>query len=46
MYQAMYHYDDYGLANDKSYMVEHMSAQAVKDWLNNPESGMLDEEFY
>ena len=46
MYQAMYHYDDYGLAKDKSYMVEHMSAQAVKDWLNNPESGMLDEEFY
>lgn len=46
MYQAMYHYDDYGLANDKSYLVEHMSAQAVKDWLNNPESGMLDEEFY
>lgn len=46
MYQGMYHYDDYGLANDKAYMVEHMSAQAVKDWLNNPESGMLDEEFY
>lgn len=46
MYQAMYHYDDYGLANDKSYMVAHMSQQAVLDWLNNPESGLLDEEFY
>ena len=30
-YEGMYHYDDYGLANDKAYMVEHMSAQAVKD---------------
>lgn len=46
MYQAMYHYEDYGLANDKTYQVEHMSPQAVLDWLNNPESGLLEEEFY
>lgn len=46
MYQAMYHYEDYGLANDKTYQVEHMSPQAVLDWLNNPESGLLEEELY
>ena len=44
-YQAMYHYEDYGIANDKTYQVEHMSQQAVLDWLNNPESGLLEEEF-
>ena len=44
-YQAMYHFEDYGLVNDKSYQVEHMSQQAVLDWLNNPESGLLEEEF-
>lgn len=46
MYQAMYHYEDYGLANDKTYQVEHMSPQAVLDWLNNPKSGLLEEDFY
>lgn len=45
-YQAMYHYEDYGLVNDKTYQVEHMSPQAVLDWLNNPESGLLEEDFY
>lgn len=44
-YQAMYHFEDYGLVNDKSYQVEHMSQQAVLDWLKNPESGLLEEEF-
>ncbi|WP_369966437.1 terminase TerL endonuclease subunit [Streptococcus ferus] len=46
MTQAMFHYDDFGLANDKSFQVEHMSQQAVLDWLKNPESGALGEEFY
>jgi len=46
MYQAMYHYEDYGLANDKTYQVEHMSQQAVLDWFNNPDSGLLGEDFY
>lgn len=46
MTQGMYHFEDYGLVNDKSYMVNHMSQQAVLDWLQNPESGLLDEEFY
>ena len=46
MYQAMYHYEDYGLANDKTYQVEHMSQQAVLDWFNNPDSGLLGEDSY
>ncbi len=46
MYQAMYHYEDYGLANDKTYQVEHMSQQAVLDWFNNPDSGLLEKDFY
>ena len=45
-YQAMFHFEDYGLVNNKSYQVEHMSPQAVLDWLNNPESGLLEEDFY
>lgn len=45
-YQAMFHFEDYGLVNNKSYQVEHMSQQAVLDWLRNPESGLLEEEFY
>ena len=45
-YQAMYHFEDYGLVNDKSYQVEHMSQQAVLDWFKNPESGLLEEDFY
>ena len=44
-YQAMFHFEDYGLVNDKSYQVEHMSQQAVLDWLKSPESGLLEEEF-
>lgn len=46
MTQGMYHFEDYGLANDKSYQVAHMSQQAVLDWLKNPESGLLEEDFY
>lgn len=45
MYQAMYHYEDYGLVNDKSYMVEHMSAEAVKEWFESAESGLIDEDW-
>lgn len=45
MYQAMYHYEDYGLVNDKSYMVNHMSAEAVKEWFESAESGLIDEDW-
>lgn len=46
MTQGMFHYDDFGLANDKSYQVQNMSQQAVLEWLKNPDSGLLEEEFY
>lgn len=46
LYQAMFHFEDYGLAQNNSYMVQHMSQQAVLDWFNNPESGLLEEELY
>ncbi len=45
MYQAMYHFEDYGLVNDKSYMVNHMSAEAVKEWFESAESGLIDEDW-
>ena len=46
MYQAMYHYDDFGIVNDKSWQVDRMTEKQVLEWLKNPESGMLEEEFY
>jgi phage terminase large subunit-like protein len=45
-WQSMYHFEDYGIANDKSWLVERMTQQQVLDWLNSPESGALEEEFY
>ncbi|NRO84156.1 hypothetical protein IMAU10149_00728 [Lactobacillus helveticus] len=41
MYQAMYHFENYGVTNDKSHEVERMTQQQVLDWFNNPESGLL-----
>lgn len=43
LYQAMYHFEDWGIANDKSKQVERMTDKQVLDWLRNPESGMLDD---
>lgn len=43
LYQAMYHFEDWGIANDKSKQVERMTDKQVLEWLRNPESGMLDE---
>ncbi len=45
-WQGMYHFDDFGIVNDKSWQVDRMTEKQVLEWLNNPESGMLDEEFY
>lgn len=45
LYQAMFHFEDYGLAQNNSYMVQHMSQQAVLDWFNNPDSGLLGDDF-
>lgn len=43
-YQAMYHFEDYGLINDKSHEVERMTQQQVLDWFDNPDSGLLGGE--
>lgn len=40
-YQAMYHFEDYGLINDKAHEVERMTQQQVLDWFDNPDSGLL-----
>lgn len=46
MYQAMYNFEDYGIANDKSHEVERMTQQQVLDWFNNPKSGLLGDDYY
>lgn len=43
MYQAMYHFEDFSLVNDKSKEVEYMSEDDVKAWFESEESGLLDE---
>lgn len=48
LYQAMYHFEDFGVANDKSKQVDRMTQKQVLDWFNNPESGLLggdDDDF-
>lgn len=46
MYQAMYHFEDYGALNDKSTEVKRMTQQQVLDWFNNPKSGLLGDDYY
>lgn len=43
MYQAMYHFEDFSIVNDKSREIERMSEQDVLDWFNSQESGLLDD---
>ena len=43
-YQGMYHFEEYGIINDKSTEVERMTQQQVLDWFNNPDSGLLGGE--
>lgn len=48
LYQAMFHFKDYGIANDKSKQVDRMTQQQVLDWFNNPDSGLVggdDDDF-
>lgn len=40
MYQAMYHFEDFGIANDKSHQVELMTQEQVLEWFNSEESGL------
>ncbi len=46
MYQAMYHFEDYGVMNDKSSEVKRMTKKQVLDWFDNPESGLLGDDHY
>lgn len=41
MYKAMDHFEDYGLTNDKSTEVDRMTEEQVKEWFENPDSGLL-----
>ncbi len=41
LFQAMYHFEDYSIVNDKSKQVDRMTQQEVLNWFNNPESGLL-----
>lgn len=41
LYQGMYHFEDFGVANDKSKQVELMTSEQVKAWFENEDSGLL-----
>lgn len=43
LYQGMYHFEDFGIANDKSKQVELMTEEQVKAWFENKDSGLLDD---
>lgn len=42
LYQGMYHFEDFGIANDKSKQVDRMTTEQVKAWFENKDSGLLD----
>lgn len=42
LYQGMYHFEDYGIVNDKSQEVSRMTTEEIEAWLTNPESGLTD----
>lgn len=42
LYQGMYHFEDFGIANDKSQQVDRMTAEQVKKWFESEDSGLLD----
>lgn len=43
LYQGMYHFEDFGIANDKSKQAKLMTAEQVKAWFENKDSGLLDD---
>lgn len=43
LYQGMYHFEDFGIANDKSKQVDRMTEEQVKAWFENKDSGLLDD---
>lgn len=42
LYQGMYHFEDFGIANDKSQQVDRMTAEQVRKWFESKDSGLLD----
>lgn len=42
-YDGMYAFEDYAITNNPTWKVEHMSQEAVLNWLQNPDSGLLEE---
>lgn len=44
MYQAMNHFEEYGVTNDKSTEVDRMTEDQVLEWFKNPDSGLLGDE--
>ncbi|WP_294837056.1 terminase TerL endonuclease subunit, partial [uncultured Lactobacillus sp.] len=44
MYQAMNHFEEYGVTNDKSTEVDRMTEDQVLEWFKDPESGLLGDE--
>ena len=42
LYQAMYVFDENAEWNDEDKRVERMTEKQVKDWFDNPDSGLLD----
>ena len=43
LYQGMYHFEDFGIANDKSRETDLMTAEQVKKWFESKDSGLLDD---
>ncbi len=44
LYQGMYHFEDFGVANDKSKQVDLITSEQVKEWFESEESGLLGGE--
>ncbi len=44
LYQGMYHFEDFGVANDKSQQVDLMTSEQVKEWFESDESGLLGSD--
>ena len=44
MYQAMNHFEEYGVTNDKSTEVDRMTEDQVLEWFKDPDSGLLGDE--
>ena len=42
-YDGMYAFEDYAITNNPTWKVEHMSQEAVLNWLKDPNSGLLEE---